>query len=130
MDEAQIAMLIATGRTELKAGSGGVGTSPARRRARPRSARSRRRRSRTLVADKLPLDTVAFDSGARGPRAGKYVTDKIYVGYMRALRGGVEEGREPERGPRRVPDHAALDLRVALRRRADRRRILIWSKDY
>ena len=36
---------------------------------------------RNLVQNKLPLDTVALDAG--GFRAGKYVTDRIYVGYVR-----------------------------------------------
>ena len=34
-----------------------------------------------LISDKLPLDSVSLDSSQL--RAGKYLTDKIYVGYTR-----------------------------------------------
>jgi len=36
---------------------------------------------KNLVQDKIPLDTVALDAGSF--RAGKYVTDKVYVSYVR-----------------------------------------------
>jgi translocation and assembly module TamB len=36
---------------------------------------------RNLVQNKLPLDTVALEAG--GFRAGKYVTDRIYLAYVR-----------------------------------------------
>ncbi len=81
MDDSQIAMLIATGRTELKAGSGGVGTLTGEEAGKAALGALATRAFRNLVQDKLPLDTVALDSGAL--RAGKYVTDKIYFAYVR-----------------------------------------------
>lgn len=81
MDDGQIAMLIATGRTELKAGSGAVGTLTGEEAGRAALGAVATQAFRNLVADKLPLDTVALDSGEI--RAGKYVTDRIYVGYTR-----------------------------------------------
>ncbi len=81
MDEAQIAMLLATGRTEFKAGSGAVGTITGEEAGRAALGVVATQAFRNLVQDKLPLDTVALDSGQL--RAGKYLTDKIYVGYVR-----------------------------------------------
>ena len=81
MDDSQIAMLIATGRTELKAGSGAVGTLTGEEAGKAALGAIATQAFRNLVQDKLPLDTVALDSGQL--RAGKYVTDKIYFGYVR-----------------------------------------------
>jgi translocation and assembly module TamB len=81
MDDAQIAMLIATGRTELKPGSGAVGTLTGEEAGKAALGVLATQAFRNIVQDKLPLDTVALDSGAL--RAGKYLTDKIYVGYVR-----------------------------------------------
>ena len=90
MEEGQIAMLIATGRTELKAGSGAVGTITGEEAGRAALGAIATQAFKNLVADKLPLDTVALEAGAL--RAGKYVTDKIYVGYTRRFDANPERG--------------------------------------
>jgi translocation and assembly module TamB len=90
MDEGQIAMLIATGRTELKAGSGGVGTITGEEAGKAALGALATQAFRDLVADKLPLDTVALDAGQL--RAGKYWTDRIYVGYTRRFDADPAKG--------------------------------------
>jgi translocation and assembly module TamB len=128
MDDAQIAMLIATGRTEIKAGSGGVGTLTGEEAGRAALGALATQAFKDLVADKLPLDTVALDSGAI--RAGKYVTDKIYVGYTRRFEA------DPERGEN--ADEVRVEYQITPRWTFESRygtaqsggASLIWSKDY
>jgi translocation and assembly module TamB len=128
MDDAQIAMLIATGRTELKAGSGGVGTLTGEEAGRAALGVLATQAFRDLVADKLPLDTVALDSGAL--RAGKYVTDKIYVGYTRRFDAEPSRGENVDevRGEYQISPRWTFESRYgnALSGGAS----LIWSKDY
>jgi translocation and assembly module TamB len=128
MDEAQIAILIATGRTELKAGAGGVGTLTGEEAGRAALAALATQAFNDLLADKLPLDTVALDSGAL--RAGKYVTDKIYVGYTRRFEA------DPERGEN--ADEVRVEYQITPRWTFESRygnaqsggASLIWSRDY
>jgi translocation and assembly module TamB len=81
MTEQDIALLLLTGRTEAKAGSGGVGTITGEEAGKAVLGVLATQTFKNLVQDKLPLDTVAVDAG--GFRAGKYVTDRIYVAYVR-----------------------------------------------
>jgi translocation and assembly module TamB len=128
MDDAQIAMLIATGRTELKAGGGGVGTLTGEEAGRAALGVLATQAFRNLVADKLPLDTVALDSGQL--RAGKYVTDKIYVGYTRRFEA------DPSRGEN--ADEVRVEYQISPRWTFESRygnaqsggASLIWSRDY
>jgi translocation and assembly module TamB len=128
MDDAQIAMLIATGRTDLKAGSGGVGTISGEEAGRAALSALATQVFKNLVADKLPLDTVALDAGAL--RAGKYVTDKIYVGYTRRFDASVEN--------RENTDEVRVEYQITPRWTFESRygnaqsggASLIWSRDY
>ncbi len=128
MDEAQIAILIATGRTELKAGAGGVGTLTGEEAGRAALAALATQAFNDLLADKLPLDTVALDSGAL--RAGKYVTDKFYVGYVRRFEANPERGENV--------DEARIEYQITPRWTFESRygnaqsggASLIWSRDY
>jgi translocation and assembly module TamB len=79
--EPEIAMLIATGRTDLKAGAGGVATLSGEEAGKAALGVLATQAFKNLVADKLPVDTVSVDSA--GFRAGKYLTEKIYVVYSR-----------------------------------------------
>jgi translocation and assembly module TamB len=82
MIDADIALLLLTGRTEAKAGSGGVGGGVTGEEAGKAVLGVLATEAfKNLVQNKLPLDTVALEAG--GFRAGKYVTDRIYVGYVR-----------------------------------------------
>ncbi len=128
LDEQQIAMLIATGKTELKAGAGGIGTLSGEEAGKAALAAVATKAFKELVAKKLPLDTVALEPGAL--RAGKYVTDKIYVGYTRRL------DADPEKGENR--DEVRVEYQISPRWSFESRygnaqsggANLIWSKDY
>jgi translocation and assembly module TamB len=128
MDDAQIAMLIATGRTELKAGSGAVGTLTGEEAGRAALGAVATQAFRNLVADKLPLDTVALDSGEL--RAGKYVTDRIYVGYTRRFDADPLKGENE--------NEVRVEYQISSRWMFESRygnaqtggASLIWSRDY
>jgi translocation and assembly module TamB len=90
MDESQIALLIATGQTSLKAGSGGVGTLSTEEAGTAALGVVATQVFKDVIADKLPVDSVSLDSSQL--RAGKYVTDKIYVGYTRRFNAKIEQG--------------------------------------
>jgi translocation and assembly module TamB len=138
MDESQIAFLIATGRTDLKAGRGGVGgsifgggvdsamTGEAAGRAALGAVATQA--FRNLVQNKLPLDTVALES--TGFHAGKYVTDKIYVGYVWRWDADATKSENA--------DEVQVDYQITPRWMFESRygnaqaggASLIWSKDY
>jgi translocation and assembly module TamB len=126
MDDAQIAMLIATGRTEIKAGGGGVEMKGEAGKA--ALALLATQVFKDLVADKLPLDSVALEAG--GVRAGKYLTDKIYVIYVRRFEA------DPLRGEN--VDEVRVEYQITPRWMFESRygnaqaggASLIWSKEY
>ncbi|MBI5549768.1 MAG: translocation/assembly module TamB [Deltaproteobacteria bacterium] len=91
LDEQQIATLLATGRRELKRGSGGVASGGGAASVLTSLAADRLRKT---IGTKLPLDVLQVEVGERGleSEAGTYVTERIYVGYRRNF------GAEPERG--------------------------------
>jgi translocation and assembly module TamB len=128
MDEAQIAMLIATGRTELKAGSGGVGTLTGEEAGKAALGAVVTNVFQGVIADKLPVDTIALDSAQI--RAGKYLTDKVYVGYTYDLEARPEEGENA--------NEVRLQYQISPRWTFEARAgdagsgggSLIWSKDY
>jgi translocation and assembly module TamB len=128
MDEAQIAMLIATGRTELKAGSGGVGTLTGEEAGRAALGAVATQLFRNVVADRLPVDSVALSSSEI--RAGKYVTDKIYVGYTRNFEAQPEQGENTNelRVEYQISPRWTLESRYGDARTGGAS--IIWSKDY
>lgn len=94
MDEARIALLVATGRTEVKAGTGGVNTLAAGEAGLAAAGALLTGVFKDLLSDKLPLDSVALDS--TGASVGKYLTDRLYVGYVRRFDAKVEKGENPD----------------------------------
>jgi translocation and assembly module TamB len=94
LEEAQIAMLVATGRTELKAGAGGVNTLAAGDAGLAAAGAVAMGVFKDLLSDKLPVDSVSLDSTAVS--AGKYLTDRIYVGYVRRFDARPENGENPD----------------------------------
>ena len=128
MDEAQIAMLIATGRTELKAGGGGVGTLTGEEAGKAALGVVATQVFKNLVADKLPLDTVSLDSSQI--RAGKYLTDKIYVGYTRNFEAQLEKGENQNevRVQYQISPRWTFESRYGDGKSGGAS--IIWSKDY
>ena len=128
LGEAEIAMLIATGRTELKAGSGGVATLSGEEAGRAALGVLATQAFKNLVADKLPVDSVSVDSSAF--RAGKYLTDRIYVTYSRRF------DADPLRGEN--PDEVRVEYQITPRWTFESRwgtaqsggAHLIWSREY
>jgi translocation and assembly module TamB len=94
MEEAQIAMLIATGRTELKPGAGGVNTLAAGDAGLAAAGAVATGVFKDLLSNKLPVDSVSLDSTA--VTAGKDLTDRIYVGYVRRFDAKPEKGENPD----------------------------------
>jgi translocation and assembly module TamB len=130
MDEGQIALYLATGRTELKANSGGVGGINEQVTGAATAVASAYLvgEFKKLVADKLPVDSVAIDASQL--RAGKYVTDKLYVGYT------WRRNADPEKGEN--TNEVRLEYQITPRWTLEGRAgdagsgggSLIWSKDY
>jgi len=130
MDDAQIAMLIATGRTELKPGGGGVasGTGSSKGLATVGGLVATNL-FKSVIQDKLPLDTVALDSSE--VQAGKYVADgKVYVGYTRRFDAQTDQGENL--------NEVRVEYQISPRWTFESRygdaqsggASLIWSKDY
>jgi translocation and assembly module TamB len=94
LEEAQIALLVATGRTEAKAGTGGVGALAAGDAGLAAAGALAMGVFKDLLSDKLPIDSVSLDSTAL--TAGKYLTDRIYVGYVRRFDAKPEVGENPD----------------------------------
>jgi translocation and assembly module TamB len=128
MTDADVALLLLTGRTEAKAGSGGVGTITGEEAGKAVMAVLATQAFKNLVQDKLPLDTVALDAG--GFRAGKYVTDRIYVGYVRRWDADPTKNQNE--------DEVRVEYQISPRWMFESRygnaqsggANLIWSRDY
>jgi translocation and assembly module TamB len=81
-----------------------------------------------VLSDKLPVDTVSLDSSQI--RAGKYLTDKIYVGYTRRFNANPEQGENT--------NEVRVEYQISPRwtfqsRYGDAQSggaSLVWSKDY
>lgn len=127
LGEQEIAMLIATGRTDLKPGAGGVSTLSGEEAGKAALGVLATQAFKNLVADKLPVDSVSIDSG--GFRAGKYLTDKIYVIYTRRF------DADPLRGEN--TDEVRVEYQITPRWMFESRygalsggANLVWSKEY
>jgi translocation and assembly module TamB len=130
LEEAQIAMLIATGRTELKAGGGSVGLLSGEEAGRAAlSALSSRvfRSFNSALAEKLPVDVISVDASEL--RAGKYLTNKLYLGYTRrfAAQSQLGENSNEVRIEYQLTPRWNFEARFG---DASSGGALIWSKDY
>ena len=98
MSEAEIANLLATGRPQLQAGSGGVSEMSGAASAVGALLTTQLKKG---IAAKLPLDVISFETneGFASSRleAGTYVTDRIYLGYARRFENASASQRERER---------------------------------
>jgi translocation and assembly module TamB len=129
MDEGQIALLIATGRTDLKAGSSGVSTVSGEEAGRAALGAVATQVFKDVIADKLPLDTVGIDSGSF--RAGTYFTEKnIYVGYTRQFEAQLEKGENQNEVRLEVPLSQRWNFEFRWGDANSGGGGLIWSRDY
>ncbi len=128
MEEGQIAVLLATGRTELKPGAGATSTLTGEEAGRAALGAVATQAFRNLVQDKLPLDTVALESGQF--RAGEYLTDKIYVGYVRRFDADPtkNENENEVRVEYQITPRLIFESRYGNAQSGGAS--LIWSKDY
>jgi translocation and assembly module TamB len=128
MDQGQIALLLATGRTELKPGAGATSTLTGEEAGRAALGAVATQAFRNLVQDKLPLDTVALDSGQF--RAGEYLTDKIYVGYVRRFDADPtkNENENEVRVEYQITPRLIFESRYGNAQSGGAS--LIWSRDY
>jgi translocation and assembly module TamB len=132
LDESQIAMLIATGGTELKAGGGGANVSGLQDASKIGFAVFN-----TLIRDRLPIDTsITIDANAEGARVGYYLPGtSIYVGVIQRFDVSSTDNSQNER---EVNLQYAISPRWTLEGRWGWARdgtnngaaSLIWSKDY
>jgi translocation and assembly module TamB len=81
-----------------------------------------------LVADKLPVDQLSVDTTR--VRAGKYLTDKLFVGYAYRFEAKPEEGENVNelRAEYRLSRQWNFELRYGDAQAGDAS--IIWSKDY
>jgi translocation and assembly module TamB len=127
MDEAQIAVLIATGRTELKAG-GGSAELGATEAAGAVLGAVATQAFKGLLSDKLPVDTVSIDSGQF--RVGKYVTDKIFLGYTHRFNAREELGENVDEGRFEYQIDPRWSVQATGGTAGAGGANILWSKDY
>lgn len=128
MDDAAIAMLIATGRTEIKANTSEVGTLTGKEAGMAAAGAAVSVAFKELVAGKLPIDQVSLDASTL--RAGKYLTDKLFVGYTRRFEARPDQGENVNevKAEYQISPRWNFELRYGDAQAGDAS--LIWTKDY
>jgi translocation and assembly module TamB len=128
LDDGQIAMLIATGRTELNVNTSSVSTVTAQDATQAVAGAAMSAVFTGLLADKLPVDQLSIDTSRL--RAGKYVTDKLFVGYAYRFDAKPEEGENVNevKAEYHLGARWKFELRYGDAQSGDAS--LIWSKDY
>jgi translocation and assembly module TamB len=131
MDDAAIAMLIATGRTEIKANTSAISSVSGKDAGSEGNVATDAAMSlafQGLVSDKLPVDQVSIDSTTL--RAGKYLTDTIFIGYARRWDAKREQGENENevKAELRLTPRWNFELRYGDAQSGDAS--LIWQKDY
>jgi translocation and assembly module TamB len=131
LSESEIYTLLATGRRNLKRGSGSSMSSSDAATVATSFAASQLKHA---IGSKIPLDVISFEAGSNGltdasGEAGTYFTDDLYLGYH--FRLGADPTRENTHSVRleyQLSPRWSLDTEYGDARQggAD----LIWSKDY
>ena len=127
LEPGQIALLIVTGRTEVKEGAGAAGPTGTEAGYGALGLLATKA-LRTALRDKLPVDVVAFDSGQI--RMGKYLGDRFYVGYTRRYNANPEQGENSNemKVEYQVTPRWTLETRYGDANAGSAS--FIWSKDY
>jgi translocation and assembly module TamB len=131
MDDAAIAMLIATGRTEIKANTSSISSVSGKgseTEGKQGTDAAMSLAFQGLVSDKLPVDQVSLDSTTL--RAGKYLTDTIFIGYTRRWDAKRDQGENENevKAELRLTPRWNFELRYGDAQSGDAS--LIWQKDY
>jgi translocation and assembly module TamB len=128
MDDGAIAMLIATGRTEIKANTSAISSLSGKDVGAAASGAAISMVFQGLVSDKLPIDQVSLDSTTL--RAGKYLTDRIFIGYARRFDAKVDKGENENevRAELQLTPRWNFELRYGDAQSGDAS--IIWRKDY
>jgi translocation and assembly module TamB len=129
LDDTSIAILIATGRTtELKAGTTDISSMDAKAASYAAGGAAFTYLFQSAVREYLPLDMVAIDSGAL--RAGKYLTDRFFVGYTRRFDANPElyENSDEVRVEYQISKRWTLESRYGNAQTGGAS--LMWQKDY
>jgi translocation and assembly module TamB len=128
MDDAAIAMLIATGRTDINPNTSGVGTMSGNEAGSAVVGAAMGAAFTGLVGQKLPVDQLSLDSSRL--RAGKYLTDKLFVGYTYQFDAKPEENENVNevRAEYQLAPRWKLEVRYGDAHAGDAS--VIWSKDY
>ena len=128
LEESQIALLVATGRTEAKVGAGGANTLAAGDAGLAAAGALAMGVFKDLLSDKLPLDSVALDSTA--VTAGKYLTDTIFIGYTRRWDAKRDQGENENevKAELRLTPRWNFELRYGDAQSGDAS--VIWTRDY
>jgi translocation and assembly module TamB len=128
LDETAIAVLIATGRTELKVGTSDIGSMNAKEAGYAAGGAALSYLFQQRVKDILPFDQVSLDAGAI--RAGKYLTDRIFVGYTRRFEANPEKGEnfDEVRVEYQITPRWTLESRYGNAQSGGAS--LIWQRDY
>jgi translocation and assembly module TamB len=128
MDEAQIAMLLATGRTDFKAGGGAVSSLTGQDVGAAALGLVATQFLRDVVADKLPLDAVAIDSSQL--RAGVYLSERVYVGYVRRFSAKLEAGENANEARLEYQISRSWTFEASGGDAGSGEANVMWSKDY
>jgi translocation and assembly module TamB len=128
MDDGAIAMLIATGRTEMNLNTSIVTPLTAQEAGNAVVGAAMSAAFSGLVAGKLPVDQISVDTTRI--RAGKYVTDKIFIGYAYRFEAKPEKGENVNevKAEYRLARRWTFELRYGDAPAGDAS--LIWSTDY
>ena len=128
MDEAQIAMLLATGRTDFKAGGGAVSSLTGQDVGAAALGVVATQFLRDVVADKLPLDAVSIDSSQL--RAGVYLSERVYVGYVRRFSARLEAGENANEARLEYQISRSWTFEASGGDAGSGEANVMWSKDY
>jgi translocation and assembly module TamB len=130
--EAEIYTLLATGRRTLERGSGASLTGGEAASVVGSFAASQIRR---VISNAIPLDVLSIEAGAQGLsdasfEAGKYLTDKVYVGAVGRLGADPEQNENSAafRVEYRFNSHWSFETEYGDARRGSAD--VIWSVDY
>jgi translocation and assembly module TamB len=130
MDQAAIAMLLATGRAQTSESTAGVSTTPTS----PEEAGAAFATAAVssvftgMVGDRLPVDQLSLETNTL--RAGKFVSDKLFVGYARRWEAKPEDGENAHEvtAEYRLTRRWQFEVRYGDAQAGDAS--VVWSKDY